>query len=36
MKKTHNKKDNVIKGINFHEPNIDWDTVKDIIEGKIK
>ena len=36
MQKPHNKKDNDIKDVNFHESNIDWDTVKDIIEVKIK
>merc|ERR1711984_48847 len=36
MQKFHNKKDNDIKEVNFHESNINWDTVKDIKEVKIK
>ena len=36
MQKPHNKKDNDIKDVNFHETNIDWNKVKDITEVKIK
>ena len=36
MQKPHNKKNKDIKDVNFHESKIDWDTVKDIIEVKIK
>ena len=36
MKKPHNNKDIDIKDVNFHEPNINWNKVKDITKVKIK